>query len=236
MDDAHDAEPEESPYIRLPWPVVTAGLAGVLVVALAVGLFANRYLRPQVQVVQTPLAVIAAASSPTPAPEVAPAPTPESAPTVAPTQLPTPLVQPSSILPSPTAVPATPESTSLAPSPTTVATPRATVSPELATEIGDAYETYWQVRAEALYSLDASRLPEVMAGEHLAAVEDRINELRTEGHAFETDVDHNYVVFEASAEDAKVADSYVDHSIYVDLQTHARLTTATDENSMRCTS
>jgi len=32
MDDAHDAEPEHSsPYIRLPWKPVAAGLLGVLV-------------------------------------------------------------------------------------------------------------------------------------------------------------------------------------------------------------
>ena len=103
------------------------------------------------------------------------------------------------------------------------------LAPQLATEIGDAYETYWQVRAEALYTLDVSRLPEVMAGEHLAAVVDRINELRTEGHAIETDVVHNYVVFEATAEDAKLADSYADQSVYVDLQTHVHITTATGE-------
>ena len=30
MDDAHDAEPEQSPYIRLPWALVAGGLAAVL--------------------------------------------------------------------------------------------------------------------------------------------------------------------------------------------------------------
>ena len=106
MDDAHDAEPEKSPYLRLPWPLVTAALAGVLLLALAVGLLANRYLRPQVGVVPTPLPLAAAA-----VPTAALVPTPTPAPPVAPAELPTPLAQPTAIAPSPTAVPATPEST-----------------------------------------------------------------------------------------------------------------------------
>ena len=224
MDDAPDAEPEDSPYLRLPWPVVAAGLVGLLAVALAIGLFANRYLRPQLDVL------------PTPAPIAAPRPhcgarsgcyadgraNPRAGTNAAHPGHRTSPDRHGACSDSRTHAPP-------APRPTTSATPRATVIPELAAEIGDAYQAYWQVRAAALYDLDTSRLPAVMAGEHLAAVEDRINELRSEGHAFETDVDHHYVVFEASAQEAKVADSYVDHSVYVDLQTHARVTTATDE-------
>jgi hypothetical protein len=214
--DAPVAEPEPSPYLRLPWPLVTAGLVGVLVVALAVGLFANRYLRPQVALPPTPIALAAPPAS-TPAPAATPAPTAAPKPLVLATEPPA----TATVLPE-TAVPTPPVTT-----PTIVATARPTVSPELAAEISEAYQHYWQVRAEALRDLDASLLPAVMAGEHLAAVQDRISELRAEGHAIETDVDHNYVVFEASTEDAKVADSYADDSVYVDLQTHARLTTPT---------
>jgi hypothetical protein len=230
MDDAHhDAEPEESPYIRLPWGLVAAGLGGLLLLALGLGLYANRYLRPQVQVMPTPLAVAAATSAPpptfTPTANLAPAPTSLVVATAA-----APTVAAAATLPA-TTPPATtpPATTPPAASPTTVATPRPTVSPELANEIGDAYQTYWQVRAEALYDLDSSRLPTVMAGEHLAAVEDRINELRAEGHAIETDIDHNYAIFEASDEDAKVVDTYADHSVYIDAQTHEHLTTPTGE-------
>ena len=216
MDDAQDAEPEDSPYIRLPWALVVAGLGGVLLVALGIGLFANRYLRPQLEVPPTPIDLAAAATA-VPAPTVAPTPSPLA------------LALASTVNPTATALPATAAPTPQATAPASAATPRPTVSPELAAEVGDAYQHYWQVRAEALLSLDVSPLPEVMAGEHLAAVQDRISELRTEGHAIETDVDHHYAVFEASAEDAKVADSYADRSVYVDLQTHARLTMPTGE-------
>jgi hypothetical protein len=98
------------------------------------------------------------------------------------------------------------------------------VSPELAAEVGDAYKQYWDIRAEALYELDGSRLEQVMAGDHLAAVQELISELSAEGRAIETEVDHKYVVVQASSESAQVADTYLDESVYVDAHTHAPIT------------
>jgi hypothetical protein len=121
---------------------------------------------------------------------------------------------------------ATPNPTPL---PTVEPTVSATVSPEAAVEIGDAYQTYWQVRAQALYNLDTSHLQEVMSGDHLAAAEELIAELRSEGRAIQTQVAHNYVVISASNENAKVADSYIDESVYVDAQTHAQLSAPTGQ-------
>jgi hypothetical protein len=215
MNDAHDAEPEESPYVRLPWGLVAAGLGGVLLLALGFGLYANRYLRPQLQLVPTPIAVAAATPAPPPTLAATPAPTPLVVATA---------VAPTATTPPATAPPATPQPTPPAASPTTVATPRATVSPELATEIGDAYETYWQVRAKALYDLDPSSLSEVMAGDHLAAAEELIAQLRTEGRAIQTDVTHNYAIIRATSDEAEIADEYTDESIYVDINSHQSLT------------
>jgi len=231
MDDAHDAEPEQSPYVRLPWGVVAAGLAGVLLIALAAGLFANRYLRPQVGVVPTPIAIAAVPASPTPSTPV---------PTVAPTPAATPLVvamtetRPTVSAPTGTAVPATaasallsatPTTLAILPSatPTTVATPRETLSADLVAEIDAAYQHYWQIRAEALFDLDSSRLSEVMTGEHLAAIAKLIDELRAEGHALLTEIDHRYVIVSASANDAAIADTYTDSTVYVDSTTHEAL-------------
>src|SRR5713101_7604691 len=82
MKDAHDAdaETERTPYVRLPWPLVAVGLLGILAVVLAIGLFANRYLRPQVGLLPTsePAAVVAAPATSTP-------PAATSVPTPAPT-------------------------------------------------------------------------------------------------------------------------------------------------------
>src|SRR5262249_33912720 len=104
-----------------------------------------------------------------------------------------------------------------------------TVNPELAAEVSQAYQKYWHVRAEALFELDPSRLPVVVAGDHLAALEERIVELRSESRAIDTDVEHKYAVIEASGDEAKVADTYVDHSVYIDVRTHGRLTSPTDQ-------
>ncbi|HLZ29571.1 MAG TPA: hypothetical protein VKV73_19820, partial [Chloroflexota bacterium] len=86
MDDAPDAEPEAPPYIRLPWPLVAAALGGVLLLALALGLFANRYLRPQLGAAPTSLPLAAAAE-----PTTGPTPSPAPSPTLAPTPIPTPI-------------------------------------------------------------------------------------------------------------------------------------------------
>jgi len=208
---------------------VAAGLAGVLLIALAVGLFANRYLRPQVGVVPTPIAIAAVPASPTtstPVPTVAS--TPAAMPLALPTELRATATAPSVTTPAPAVLLATEPAAPTGP-PSTVPTTRPAVSPELATEISNAYQRYWQVRADALFDLNTSRLSEVMAGEHLVAVEDRINELRAEGRSYLADIDHNYAVFEASANEAKVADSYLDNSLLVDIQTGVHLTTSTGE-------
>src|SRR5437870_4829466 len=187
MDDAHDAEPEQSPYLRLPWPLVAGGLAGVLVLALAAGLFANRYLRPQVSVVPTPISPVAAA--PPPAPTSVPAPTVAPTPTPAPAA--TPLVLATAAAPTATAQPVI-----AAVSPTTAVTsiPTPTARPTLdalmVAEVGKAYENYWQVRAQALLELDKTHIDEVMAGAHLASVAQRIDELSIENRAIKTAVDH----------------------------------------------
>jgi len=162
MDDAHDPEPEKSPYVRLPWLLVAAGLVGVLAIALGLGLFANRYLRPQAEVAPTPIAIAAApAATSVPVPTVAPTATNAPAPTA--------LVQATVAAPNATSTPAPVE-----PTPGSVSTPTSapatspnasaipTVDPALAHEVGKAYETFWRVRSQALLELDTTHLAEVM--------------------------------------------------------------------------
>jgi hypothetical protein len=200
MDDPREPKGDSSHYVRLPWPVVAAGIFGVLAIILAIGLYANQNLRPQVQIVatSTPVAVIN-----TPTLAAAAVATPPSAPTplllVGPT--PTPPVRVETASP----------------------TASSTVNPALAEQVGRAYENYWQVRAEALFRLDDSKLSEVMDGDHLRSVEDLISELRSEGRAIETNVQHSYTVVEATIDSAKVTDSYVSNSVYVDPTNHVAL-------------
>jgi len=233
MHDAPEAEPQESPYIRLPWALVAAVLAGVLVVALAAGLYANRYLRPQLQIATPiPLATatpaIARTVAPAPAPtSIATAPAPTSIATAAPTAEPLPGATVSAAtLPAPQPTFSTPAaSTSVATSIDATLMPASepTISPELEDEVGNAYQHYWDVRAEALLDLDSTHLPEVMAGEHLTSVEKFIEQLRSEGHALLTDVDHKYAVVSASVDAAEIVDTYTDTSVYVDPNSHAVL-------------
>jgi hypothetical protein len=153
MDDAHDAEPEASPYVRLPWKPLAATLLGVLLLALAAGLFANRYLRPQVSVVPTPIPAAAQISTPAALASPLPSATLTPVPSVAPTVVPSPPAHaPATISPTPP-----PFSPALRPP----------VEPEVVEEVSQAYERYWQVRAEALLNLDRSRLHEVMDNPHL---------------------------------------------------------------------
>src|SRR5260370_26181319 len=83
MKDTHDAHAETDqamPYMRLPWPLVAAGLIALLAIVLGIGVFANRYLRPQVGPVLTPEPAVVAAPPPTSTPQIA-----TSVPTPAPT-------------------------------------------------------------------------------------------------------------------------------------------------------
>lgn len=226
MDDAHDAEPEHSPYVRLPWPLVAGGLIGVLVLALAAGLFANRYLRPQLTVVPTPVPAAAAAAA-AQAPPTAAAATVVSTPTLVPA--PTPIVVAATAAPTATAPPPT-----LAASPTTVsrsvaplnpaASAAPAVDPALAHEVSVAYERFWRVLSQALLDLDTTNLPEVMDGDYLVNTQQLINDLRTEGRAIKTQVVLSYSVVSTTSESSSVLDDVEDNSIYVNIGTEDPIT------------
>ena len=66
MDEPKRPEAEDSPYLKLPWPLVAGGLAAVLLVALAAGLLANRFVRQPTVVLPPPTAVSIAAATPNP--------------------------------------------------------------------------------------------------------------------------------------------------------------------------
>ena len=84
MGEMPEGKRQPAPYIRLPWYVVASGLVLLLGGLLALGLNANRSLRPQPVETPPPTAPILAYA--TPAPPVALTPTPAPArPTPAPT-------------------------------------------------------------------------------------------------------------------------------------------------------
>jgi hypothetical protein len=245
MDEAPESEPGESPYLKLPWPLVAGGLVAVLAVALAAGLYANRYLRPQTSVQPTATQNVLGSNGtatlrPTPA-ATSGSGTPQSTQVAgaSATSQPPPLSTAGGSTPPPAPTLSIASGTAFpqaSPTPTaalalTVAvgltsTPSAipTLDPELAAEVGRAYEAYWRVRSQAVLQLDPTHLADVMDGDHLMAIGNRIEEMRAEGKAIKTKVALNYTVVEASEVTATVVDRIEDSSYYVTAGTEQPLT------------
>jgi hypothetical protein len=137
---------------------------------------------------------------------VAPAAQATAAPTGAPAQQPTTVG-----LVETTAVPTPP--------PTSQPTVAPTIDPALAAEILPAYQHYWEVRDEALATLDGSHLADVMDGIELTAAQTYISQLQTEGKAGVGTEDHSFTILSATPEDAVIEDKVVDHSMFVDIAT-----------------
>ena len=216
MDHEQASEAGETGYLKLPWLLVAGALVVLLGAALAVGLLANRSLREQV-----------ALATPTVAPLVAAAPTSTAVPA---TSTPVPATStPVAATATPVAVATAREALSATAQPALTPTPRPTVDPALADEVSAAYEHYWDVRAQALFDLDESHLGDVMAGDHLATITELVAQLRSEGRAIQTNVQHHYGVVEATQLKAKVADQYTSESIFLDLQTGEPVSQPTDE-------
>lgn len=214
---AKNQEPTPSPYLRLPAPLLAVGLLAFLVVLLAAGVYANNSLRPRGIITPTPAPAESAVAV------AAPTSRPTVAPTAAPSVTPTPRPQPT-ITPTPQVVIVA----SVSPTPVETALP--TVEPALAQEVGQAYDHYWDVRADALLHLDKSHLTEAMDGDHLASTLHLIDELLSENRAIQTNVDHDSHVVQASNDSAQVFDDYLSGSFYVDPKTLSPLTQpASDE-------
>jgi hypothetical protein len=84
-----------------------------------------------------------------------------------------------------------------------------------------AYARYWQQRTLAFRDLDPSLLTDVAAGDELASLTSRIDDLSSKGQAVRTHVIHHLVALPTAPGEAVVADEYEDLSIYVDFETKA---------------
>jgi hypothetical protein len=192
------ASPTPEPAAPRFWRIGLLLLAGVLVLLLGAFLL-DRQLRPRVGVEPLP------ASNATAPPGVA---------TAARTQAPG--SQPgagTTTGPQATAGTGTP-------SPATGASSPVASSPaSLQREIETAYLRFWEVRAEALFIPDASRLPEVMAGPALDREREQIDQLRARGQAAKLVVEHHIALRSAGPTTAVVYDEYVNKSYLVDAQT-----------------
>lgn len=92
-----------------------------------------------------------------------------------------------------------------------------TVPPER--EVEQAYLKYWDVYAEAMLTLDTTRLPEVAAGERLKQAVGEVEKLKAQGKAAKIQIEHKYFVFDVTNKTATVHDEYVNSSYAVDPNT-----------------
>ncbi|MBV9174723.1 MAG: hypothetical protein JOZ81_32065, partial [Chloroflexi bacterium] len=92
----------------------------------------------------------------------------------------------------------------------------AAVDPQMAAQIEQAYNHFWDVRSVAMYTMDGSGLPDVMDGEPLQYLLDFMDSLRAQNKAVAIIVEHNARVRYASADEAAVEDHYINHSIDID--------------------
>jgi len=217
MNDAPDANTEVPEgkraavsYIRLPWYMVTAALVILLGGLLALGLYANRNSRPQPVAAPTQATDLVATATLVPTQAVS------STPLVVIPSTPTKAVVASTATALPSAI-----STAPAPSPTS--------DPALVAEVSQAFDRYWEIRAQALLELDTTHLPEVMGGDHLRVIAQRVDELRSQNRAIKTDIDHEIHVINVNTYSARIVDDYISNSVYVDPVTRDLLSEPTSD-------
>jgi hypothetical protein len=101
--------------------------------------------------------------------------------------------------------------------------PVPTPLPELESAVSAAYLHYFEVSRDALFNLDPAQLDQVSGGHELSALQEDIASDRAAGRALKTDVEHNFRVLTVINDQAVIADSYRDSSIYVDAVSHQPL-------------
>jgi len=196
----------------LSWPIALGVVLAAIVLVLVGGVFAMRTLSSSDR---ESLGVV-----PTTAPSVAtqaPIHQPQATPTAVlatpnapqkPTALPAATV--AAIPPSATATPQTPVSGQVSP------VAAATLDARTVNDVKDAYQRYWDITAQALRELDASHLGEVATNGELSALRKNIEDLRVQGKAIDTSVEHHVAVNWIQGDQAQVVDRYRDRSVYID--------------------
>jgi hypothetical protein len=108
--------------------------------------------------------------------------------------------------------------------PTTAASTTTTTAAEPARtgverEVEDAYLRSWDVYADALLRLDASRLEQVYSGPALLTRRDEVAQLAAGNTPVRVRVEHDYEIVVLNADDAFVLEDHVNHSVLLDGQT-----------------
>ncbi len=116
----------------------------------------------------------------------------------------------------------TPPSTSASATPSTTGVQPTTASTASgAAELVAAYLRSWDVYADALRRLDASRLPTAFAGSALRVARQEVADHKAQGHPSLVRIDHHPKVLLVNATDGLVQDNYQNHSVLLDPKTGA---------------
>lgn len=83
-------------------------------------------------------------------------------------------------------------------------------------EVEDAYLRSWDVYADAMLRLDASRLEEVYSGPALLTRRDEVAQLAAGNTPVRVRVEHDYEIVVLNADDAFVLEDHVNHSVLLD--------------------
>ena len=83
-------------------------------------------------------------------------------------------------------------------------------------EVEDAYLRSWDVYADAMLRLDASRLEEAYSGPALLTRRDEVAQLAAGNTPVRVHVDHDYEIVVLNADDAFVLEDHVNHSVLLD--------------------
>ena len=86
-------------------------------------------------------------------------------------------------------------------------------------EVATAYLHYWTVYAEAMETLDPSRLAEVAAGDILRLTTEDVEQSRRDGEAARIQIKHSFSVISIAPNQATVRDEYTNSSYAIDPQT-----------------
>jgi hypothetical protein len=116
----------------------------------------------------------------------------------------------------------TPPSTTVSVAPSTTAAPSTTsTTPSAKAELLAAYKRSWEVYADALRQLDASKLATTFAGNALKAAQDEVATQKARSQPVQISVDHRPRVLRITASEGLIEDNYRNHSVVLDPSTGA---------------
>ena len=109
---------------------------------------------------------------------------------------------------------------------------RTTVDWRVEQAIWQAYEEFWDMRANALLQLNVALVEPRMAGPALDRERAAIEQMRSDGQAVMIDIEHRAQMLEAVADEGVVYDPYLDHTYFVDAASKQRIGAAADPKTV----